>query len=100
MNTNPQPHSQAAPDTVLKVSAMSNPASVAGSMAGQIRETGRSELQAVGAGAINQTVKAIAIARGYMAPAGMDLVCVPAFIDILIDGENRTAIKFIVESRR
>ncbi|HEY9855631.1 MAG TPA: stage V sporulation protein S [Stenomitos sp.] len=84
---------------VFKVSAKSNPSSVAGALAGALREKGRAELQAIGAGAINQAVKAIAIARGYVAPGGMDLVCIPAFIDIAIDGEERTAIKLIVEPR-
>lgn len=84
---------------VFKVSAKSNPSSVAGALAGALRERGRAELQAIGAGAINQAVKAIAIARGYVAPGGMDLVCIPAFIDIAIEGEERTAIKLIVEPR-
>lgn len=84
---------------VFKVSAKSNPSSVAGALAGAIREKGRAELQAIGAGAINQAVKAIAIARGYVAPGGMDLICIPAFIDISIDGEERTAIRLIVEPR-
>lgn len=85
--------------SVFKVSAKSNPSSVAGALAGVLRERGRAELQAIGAGAINQAIKAIAIARGYVAPGGMDLICVPAFIDIQIDGEERTAIKLIVEPR-
>lgn len=84
---------------VLKVSAKSNPNSVAGALAGVLRERGVAELQAIGAGAINQAVKAVAIARGFMAPTGMDLVCVPAFTDVSIDGEERTAIKFIVQPR-
>ncbi len=84
---------------VLKVSAKSNPSSVAGALAGVIREHGRAELQAIGAGAINQAIKAVAIARGYVAPGGLDLICIPAFIDVTIDGEERTAIKFIVEPR-
>lgn len=84
---------------VFKVSAKSNPSSVAGALAGALREKGRAELQAIGAGAINQAVKAIAIARGYVAPGGMDLICIPAFIDISIDGEERTAIRLIVEPR-
>src|SRR4051812_22382149 len=71
----------------LHVASSSSPASVAGAIAGTIRNQQYCELQAIGAGAINQTVKAIAIARGYMAPGGIDLVCVPAFIDILINGE-------------
>lgn len=56
-------------------------------------------MQAIGAGAVNQAVKAVAIARGFVAPSGVDLICVPAFIDITIDGEQRTAIKFIVQPR-
>ena len=85
--------------TVLKVSAKSNPASVAGALASIIREAGKAEMQAIGAGAINQAVKAIAIARGYVAPNGIDMVCVPAFVDIMIDGAEKTAIKFFVLSK-
>ncbi len=84
---------------VLKVSAKSNPNSVAGALAGVIREQGGAEMQAIGAGALNQAVKAVAIARGFVAPGGVDLVCVPAFTDILIGEEERTAIKILVEAR-
>ena len=84
---------------VLKVSAKSNPNSVAGALAGVIRERGGAELQAIGAGAINQAVKAVAIARGFVAPSGLDLVCIPAFVDVIIEGEERTAIKLIVQPR-
>lgn len=84
---------------VLKVSAKSVPNSVAGAIAGVIRESGSVEVQAVGAGATNQAVKAIAIARGYLAPAGMDLVCVPTFGNIIINDEERTAIRLIVERK-
>ncbi len=84
---------------LLQVASSSQPASVAGAIAGVIREKRVCELQAIGAGAINQTVKAIAIARGYMAPAGVDLVCTPSFSDVLINGEERTAIRFKVETR-
>ncbi|HZK33468.1 MAG TPA: stage V sporulation protein S [Tissierellaceae bacterium] len=84
---------------ILKVSSKSNPNSVAGALAGVLREKGNAEIQAIGAGAINQSVKAIAIARGFVAPSGMDLICIPAFTDVLIDGEERTAIKLIVEPR-
>lgn len=84
---------------VLKVSAKSNPNSVAGALAGVIRDHGSVEVQAVGAGALNQATKAVAIARGFVAPQGMDLICIPAFADIVIDGEERTAIKLIVEPR-
>lgn len=84
---------------ILKVSAKSQPKAVAGAIAAVLRENTSAEIQAVGAGAINQSVKAIAIARGYVAPNGIDLVAVPAFSEIEIDGEIKTAIKFIVESR-
>jgi len=84
---------------VLKVSAKSSPNSVAGALAGVLREKGAAEIQAIGAGAINQAIKAIAIARGFVAPSGMDLICIPAFTDIMIDNEERTAIKLIVEPR-
>ncbi|NLK08134.1 MAG: stage V sporulation protein S [Firmicutes bacterium] len=84
---------------VLKVSSRSNPNSVAGALAGVLRERGAAEMQAIGAGAINQAVKAVAIARGFVAPSGVDLICIPAFTDIEIDGEERTAIKIIVEPR-
>jgi stage V sporulation protein S len=84
---------------VLKVSAKSNPNSVAGALAGVIRENGNAEIQAIGAGAINQAVKAVAIARGFVAPSGVDLICIPAFTDISIEGEERTAIKFIIQPR-
>ena len=84
---------------VLKVSSMSNPNSVAGALAGVLREKGSAEIQAIGAGALNQAIKSIAIARGFVAPSGLDLVCVPAFTDIEIDGEQKTAIKLIIEPR-
>lgn len=84
---------------VLKVSAQSNPKSVAGALAAVLRENGSAEVQAVGAGAVNQAIKAIAISRGFVAPNGIDLVTVPAFAEISIDGEERTAIRFIVEPR-
>jgi len=83
----------------LKVSAKSNPNSVAGALAGVLREHGKAEMQAIGAGALNQAIKAIAIARGFVAPSGMDLVCIPAFIEIEIEGGQRTAIKLLVEPR-
>lgn len=86
--------------SILKVSSKSSPNSVAGAIAGVIREKGSAEIQAIGAGAINQSVKAIAIARGFVSPSGIDLICVPAFTDITIDGEERTAIRLIIEPRR
>ena len=84
---------------VLKVSAQSNPKSVAGALAAVLREKGSAEVQAVGAGAVNQAIKAVAISRGFVAPSGVDLVCVPAFVDVQINGEERTAIKLIVGPR-
>ncbi len=82
---------------VLKVSSKSNPTSVGGAIATILRKGKKAELQAIGAGAVNQAVKAIAIARGYVAPLGMDLVCIPAFTEVNINGEERTAIRFIVK---
>ena len=84
---------------VLKVSSQSKPSAVAGAIAGVIRDDGRAEVQAIGAGAINQAIKAVAISRGYLAPAGMDIVCVPAFVDVRVNNEDRTAMKLIVEPR-
>ena len=84
---------------ILKVSSKSNPNSVTGALAGVLRASGSAEMQAVGAGALNQAVKAVAIARGFVAPHGIDLICIPAFTDIEIDGVQRTAMKLIVEPR-
>lgn len=84
---------------VLKVSSKSNPNAVAGALAGIIREKGNAEIQVIGAGAINQALKAVAIARGFVAPSGIDLVCVPAFTEVSIHGETRTAMKLIVEPK-
>ena len=83
----------------LKVSSKSNPNSVAGALANVFRDKGEVEIQAIGAGALNQAIKAIAIARGFVAPSGKNLVCIPAFTDIVIEGEERTAIKLIVETK-
>jgi stage V sporulation protein S len=84
---------------VLKVSSKSNPNSCAGALAGVLRQTGAVEVQVVGAGALNQAMKAVAIARGFVAPSGIDLVCIPSFADIEIDGESRTAIRLLIEDR-
>lgn len=97
--TTPTGGSAATPVEVLKVSATSQPVRVAGAIAGVVRTQGRVEIQAIGAGAINQAVKAIAISRGYVAPGGLELVCIPSFIDIAIDGEERTGIRLVVEVR-
>jgi len=84
---------------VLKVSARSRPSAVAGAIAGVVREAGRAEVQAIGAGATNQAVKAVAIAREYLRETGIDAVCVPAFIDVTIENEDRTAIRLVIEPR-
>lgn len=84
---------------VLKVSAHSNPNSVAGALAGVLREKSTAELQAIGAGATNQAIKAVAIARSYLHAGELDLVCVPEFTDVEIDGNVRTAIRLLVERR-
>ena len=85
--------------SLIKVSARSRTASVAGAIAGVMRESGRAEVQAIGAGAVNQAVKAIAIARGYLAEEDVHIICVPTFIEVLIDDQERTAIRFLVEPR-
>ena len=84
---------------ILKISTKSNPNSVAGAIAGLIKERGRAEMQAIGAGALNQAIKAIAIARGFVAPSGVDLICIPAFTEVRIEEEERTGIKLAVEPR-
>ena len=84
---------------VLKVSATSKPKAVAGALAAVLRAKGSVELQAIGAGAVNQAVKAIAITRGFVAPNGIDLIAIPAFTKVEIEGEERTAIRFLVKAR-
>ena len=84
---------------VLKVSAHSRPSAVAGAIAGVMRHSKRVEIQAIGAAATNQAVKAIAIARDYLVPDKIDIVCTPSFIDVIIDNEERTAIRLLVELR-
>ena len=84
---------------VLKVSAKSRPSLVAGAIAGVVRQAGRVEIQSIGAGATNQAVKAVAIARGYLISSGIDIFFIPAFIDITINDEERTAIKLLIEKR-
>jgi len=82
---------------LLKVSTKSRPNLVAGAIAGVMRESGLVRIQVIGAGALNQAIKAIAIARGYVAPSGINLVCIPSFKDIMINGEERTAILLTVK---
>ena len=84
---------------IIKVSARSRTAAVAGAIAGVMREAHRAEVQAIGAGAVNQAVKAIVIAKGYLAEEGVDIVCVPSFVEVLIDEQERTAVRILVEPR-
>lgn len=85
---------------VLKVSAKTMPNAVAGAIAGIVRGGKTVEIQAIGAGAVNQAVKAVAIARGFLAPSGIDLIAIPAFHDIEMEtGETRTSMKITVEER-
>ena len=84
---------------ILKVSTRSRPSAVAGAIAGVIRESGIAEVQSIGAGATNQAIKAVAIARSYLSEEDIDIVCVPSFIDVSIDEEERTAIRMLIVRR-
>ena len=84
---------------VLKVSTRSRPSAVAGAIAGVLRDRGSVEVQSIGAGATNQAIKAVAIARAYLTEDGFDLSCVPSFIEVTIDDEERTAIKLVIQRR-
>lgn len=81
---------------LIRVSAHSRSTAVAGAIAGVMREHGYAEVQAIGASAVNQAVKAVAIARGYLEQDSMDLSIVPSFTEVLIDGNERTAIRFAI----
>ncbi|GAB4572602.1 MAG: stage V sporulation protein S [Anaerolineae bacterium] len=87
------------PVDIIKVSARSRSTAVAGAIAGVVREHNRAEVQAIGAGAVNQAIKAMAIARGYLAEDGIEVVFVPFFTETSIDGQERTAIRIVVEPR-
>jgi len=84
---------------VIKVSATSRTSAVAGAIAGVIREHKRAEVQAIGAGAVNQAVKALVLATGYLKNDGINVVCVPEFVEVDIEGNIRTAVKLVVEPR-
>ena len=94
-----QTSEQYAGTSCLKVSSKSSPASVAGAIAGMVKDGVPVEMQAVGAGAVNQAIKAIAISRGFLSPVGIEIACVPSFADIIIDGEYRTAIPFAIKAQ-
>jgi stage V sporulation protein S len=85
--------------TIIKVSSTSRTSAVAGAIAGVIREHEKAEVQAIGAGAVNQSVKAIAIARGYLQEDGIDITCIPEFTTVMIDENERTAIRLVVTPR-
>lgn len=84
---------------IIRVAATSKSTAVAGAIAGVVREHGVAEVQAIGAGAVNQAVKASAIARGFLALDGLDVICIPTFTDVEIGGQERTAIRITVEPR-
>ncbi|MBN2303696.1 MAG: stage V sporulation protein S [Anaerolineae bacterium] len=95
---------QLAPDTsttvdIIKVSARSRSTAVAGAIAGVVREHNRAEVQAIGAGAVNQAVKAVAIARGYLTDDQIDVITIPYFTEVMIEGQERTAVRLLVEPR-
>jgi stage V sporulation protein S len=84
---------------IIKVKALSRTAAVAGAIAGVVREHKRAEVQAIGAGAINQAIKALILSRNYLAEDGIFVIFIPEFVDVTIEGNVRTAIKFVVEPR-
>lgn len=84
---------------VIKVSSRSRSTAVAGAIAGVVRECSRAEVQAIGAGAVNQAVKAAAIARGYLHEDGIDVILIPFFTEVMIDDQERTALRLVIEPR-
>ncbi|NOY99798.1 MAG: stage V sporulation protein S [Chloroflexi bacterium] len=84
---------------IIKVSANSRTSAVAGAIAGVVREHGRADVQAIGAGAVNQAVKALVLATGYLANDGINVVCVPEFVDVEIEDKVRTAVRLVVAPR-
>ncbi len=99
MDTEPAQTEQPVPVNIIKVSAHSRSTAVAGAIAGVIRERGHAEVQAIGAGAVNQAVKAAAIARSYLAQDNLDVVCVPMFSEVTIGDQGRTALRLVIEPR-
>jgi stage V sporulation protein S len=84
---------------IIKVAATSRSTAVAGAIAGVMREKGQVDVQAIGAGAVNQAIKAVTIARGYLELDGIDIICVPSFVEVMIDDQERTAVRLSVEKR-
>lgn len=97
----PDPFESSATENVdvIKVSARSRSTAVAGAIAGVVREHHRAEVQAIGAGAVNQAIKAVAIARGYLAEDHIDVIAIPFFTEVMIEDQERTAVRMIVEPR-
>ena len=85
--------------SIVKVSAQSRSGAVAGAIAGIIRETGCADVQAIGPLAVNQAAKAVALARGYLTADNIDVICIPSFQKVEVDGEERTALRLVVEPR-
>lgn len=84
---------------IIKVAATSRSSAVAGAIAGVMREYEHAVVQAIGAGAVNQAIKATAIARGYLELDGIEMICIPMLIEIMIDDQERTAVRLVVEPR-
>ena len=84
---------------IIKVAVSSRSTAVAGAIAGVMRERGHVDVQAIGAGAVNQAIKAVIIARGYLELDGIDIICIPAFVEVVIDGQERTAVRLSIEQR-
>jgi stage V sporulation protein S len=84
---------------LIKVASTSRSTAVAGAIAGVMREQNRVDVQAIGAGAVNQAIKAVAIARGYLELDGIDIVCAPSFVEVAIEGQERTAVRLAIEKR-
>jgi stage V sporulation protein S len=95
----PIPPDDSTPINIIKVSAHSRSTAVAGAIAGIVRERGRAHVQAIGAAAVNQATKAAAIARSYLAQDGLNVICIPSFVEIDIDDQERTALRLLVEPR-
>lgn len=87
-------------EEILKISSKSNPNAIAGAIVGQIKEEEKSEMRVIGAGALNQAMKGIVIARGYLAPLGINIVCIPAFINLKFDETEMTGLKILVKVDR
>ncbi len=85
---------------VIRVSSKSNSSAVAGAIAGMLKENPKIEINAIGAGALNQAIKAVAIARGFVATSGVELVCIPSFGSTIIDGEEKTSVKLLLREEK